>query len=183
MSEEMDERYASFREFADLHRAHAALDASVTNQLNNIAAGMSDIKTMLLRPQVDHNALAAHRAIEALPQTLSQALASNLSEMKSSNNSPFTIVLSYVGAAACAGMDPDANSATGATPFSVGCRSSLSRRVPKEKALGPPASSLPISAASGSGSSRVQRVSENSMRVTRLRAMRPSAHRRSCSSW
>ena len=104
MSEEMDERYASFREFADLHRAHAALDASVTNQLNNIAAGMSDIKTMLLRPQVDHNALAAHRAIEALPQTLSQALASNLSEMKSSNNSPFTIVLSYVGAAACAGF-------------------------------------------------------------------------------
>ena len=103
--EKMDERYASFREFADLHRSHAALEATVTNQLTNIALSISDIKAMLMRPQVDHAALASHRVIEALPQTLSQAIATNLAEMKqSSGASPFTVVLSYVGAAACAGF-------------------------------------------------------------------------------
>ena len=100
IDEKMDERYASFREFADLHRSHAALEATVTNQLNNIATGMGDIKAMLMRPQVDHAALASHRVIEALPQTLSQAITANLADIKSSSASPFTVVLSYVGAAA-----------------------------------------------------------------------------------
>lgn len=102
MSEEMDERYASFREHAELQRSHAALEATVTNQLNNIASGMSDIKSMLLRPPVDHGALASHRAIQELPQTLSQALASAIQDTRRSNASPFTVVLSYVGAAAMA---------------------------------------------------------------------------------
>lgn len=102
--EKMDERYASFREFADLHRSHAAMEVTVTNQLTNIATGMSDIKSMLLRPPVDHSALASHRVIQELPQTLSQALATALADPKRSSASPFTIVLSYVGAAACAGF-------------------------------------------------------------------------------
>lgn len=106
VSEDMDDRYASFRELAELHRSHAALEATVTNQLNNIASGMSDIKSMLMRPQVDHSALATHRAIETLPQTLSQAIASTLGDMKQAqaHTSPFTIVLSYIGIAAIAGF-------------------------------------------------------------------------------
>jgi hypothetical protein len=103
--EPIDDRYASFRELAELHRSHSALEATVTNQLNNMASGISDIKSMLLRPQVDHSALATHRAIETLPQTLSQAIASSLESIKTpSHTSPFTIVLSYVGIAAMAAL-------------------------------------------------------------------------------
>ena len=69
LSDDMHDTYATFREFADLDKRHAALEASMTYQLTRVGADVSEIKAMLLRPQqapVDHMALAMQRAMDEL---------------------------------------------------------------------------------------------------------------------
>lgn len=54
----MNELYTSYREFSELQRQHAALEATVTYRLSNIEGGIADVKSILLRTpppqQVQH---------------------------------------------------------------------------------------------------------------------------------
>lgn len=99
MSEPLDDRYATFREHADLHRQHSALEAGVNNQLTNINSNLSDIKTMLVaRPppqQETAAALALHRALDAVEKKLGGG-----------GSSPAVTALAIIGACAltAAGM-------------------------------------------------------------------------------
>ena len=95
----MDDRYATFREHAELREQHAELRATV----QQIPVALSRIETMLAaRNQPDHHALAAHRALDELPQTLSQTLANvlaNSGAMKP-NTSPVLLAFAIIGAVA-----------------------------------------------------------------------------------
>ena len=100
MSEAMDDRYATFREHAELRESHAELRATV----QQIPVALSRIETMLAAKQhaPDHNALTAHRMLDELPQTLSQTIAAALtnSSLGKSNTSPALIALALIGAVA-----------------------------------------------------------------------------------
>ena len=88
MGEPMDDRYATFREHAELRERTATLEASVAQ----IAPTLARIETLVAArqasPPVDHGALAMQRALDAL------------STAKPSGASPFLIGFAIVGALA-----------------------------------------------------------------------------------
>lgn len=98
---EMDDRYATFREHAELREQHAELRATV----QQIPVALSRIETMLAtRHQPDHSALAAHRALDELPKNLAQTFADALNNSgitgRSNNTSPALIAFALIGAVA-----------------------------------------------------------------------------------
>lgn len=93
MSDPKDERYATFREHAELRERTATLEATVLQ----IGPTLSRIETMVAAkntPAVDHTALASHRAIETLPT----AMAAAFKEIKQggSNANPLLISLGTI---------------------------------------------------------------------------------------
>ena len=90
---DIDERYATFREHAELREWTAKIDATV----QQIPTSLARIETMLAsaRPAVDHSALAAHRVLDDLPQIIHSA-----TQKAGSGTNPILLAFAIIGALA-----------------------------------------------------------------------------------
>jgi hypothetical protein len=94
---EHHEAIASIKdEQAKLREKTAGLEMSLLHQMAGMQRSLDHITTLLQRPQVDHSALATHRAIETLPQTLAEAMR----QARGTNQSPVLIAFALLGAVA-----------------------------------------------------------------------------------
>lgn len=93
--EPMDDRYATFREHAELRERAATIEATM-QQLAPALARIETLITARTTPQVDHSALATHRVLDDLPQII-ESLRS-----KTNNSSPVPVLIAFaiVGAMA-----------------------------------------------------------------------------------
>ena len=91
---DMDERYATFREHAELREWTAKIDASVQQIPTALARIETMIATQRAAPPVDHQALTAHRVLDELPQILQAA------RSQTQGVSPILIAFAIIGAMA-----------------------------------------------------------------------------------
>lgn len=90
---DMDERYATFREHAELREWTAKIDASV-QQIPSMLARIENKIDTQRAPPVDHQALTAHRVLDELPQILQAA------RSQTQGVSPILIGFAIIGAMA-----------------------------------------------------------------------------------
>lgn len=90
----MDERYATFREHAELRERTATLEATIHQIGPALARIEQAVVTIARQPAVDHSALAAHRVLDDLPQLLQTA------SQKTQGASPVLMAFALIGALA-----------------------------------------------------------------------------------
>lgn len=108
---DMDDRYVGFREhaaamqrtdaeLARLRERQATTEATLLHEVAGVRQDVSEMKQMMLRP--DHSALATHRVLDELPNTLSQTLANALNNSGAfkSTTSPLLLAFAIIGAVA-----------------------------------------------------------------------------------